>query len=177
MLPPGHVAGGYLLAKLVAVFVPALTNPLFFIYTALFAFIPDLDYFVAFVKIKRMIIKVNEVSHRQFISHAPLVYLGVYLVWLLVFPNSSLIAHAFILGTWSHFLLDSFSPTKQGIRWLYPFSKKAYSFNFDREIIVPEADFFTYWINFIKQYVRVFSFKVEIFLVLAAIMVLLTTNY
>jgi len=173
MLPPGHVAGGYLVAKLVSLVVPILVNPLFFILTAVFAFSPDLDYFVAFGKSKSMIIKEKDTSHRQFISHAPLIYLAVYLTSLLIFPNFRLISHAFILGIWSHFLLDSFSPTRHGIRWLYPFSKKPYSFNWDYEIIVPEASFFRYWFSFVKQYTHIFTFKLEVAIIIIAVITLI----
>jgi hypothetical protein len=173
MLPPGHVAGGYLLARLVALAVPTLVNPLFFIYTAIFAFIPDLDMFVAFFKDKKLIHGDTDAgTHRKFISHAPLVYLAVYIGWIILFPASSLVAHAFILGTWSHFLLDSFAPSKFAIRWLYPFSSKGYSFQLDPVIFLPEAPFFKFWIRFLKEYARVFTFKLEAVIILSAIIIL-----
>jgi hypothetical protein len=177
MLPPGHVAGGYLTAKLVSLIFPVFVNPLFFILTSIFALIPDLDMFIAFYKNKRLTIKENEVSHRKFITHAPLLYLGIYLLWIFLFPDFNLAAHAFILGTWSHFILDSFSSREYGIKWLYPFFHKPYSFNLDTDIVINESDFLKYWFKFFIAYTKLFSFKLEIVLILIAIVALLTTNY
>jgi hypothetical protein len=177
MLPPGHIAGGYLIARITSLIVPVLNNPLFFLLTSVFAFIPDLDIFAVFTKAKKFVLIESDAGkHRRFISHAPLIYLAIYLLWLLLFPENSLIAHAFILGTWSHFILDSFAPTEHGIRWLYPFSKKPYSFNLDHEFRMPEANFFKYWLSFVKGYTRVFSFKLEMVLIALAVILLLTTN-
>jgi len=174
MLPPGHVAGGYLLARLVSLAVPALVSPLFFILTAVFAFVPDLDMFVVFAKAKKFVNQEQDTSlHRRFISHSPLVYLAIYIAWLVIFPNSALIAHAFILGTWSHFLLDSFAPAKDSIRWLYPFSKKPYGLNFDEAIVVTEPNFYKHWLDFVHRYTKVFSFKLEVILILLALAVLI----
>ncbi|MBI2607649.1 MAG: metal-dependent hydrolase [Candidatus Doudnabacteria bacterium] len=174
MLPPGHVVGGYLVARLTALSSSSLANSTFFALTALFAFVPDLDRFVTFIRIKSFTSRADE-DHRLYITHAPLAYLLVFLGWIILFPESSLIAYAFILGTWSHFFLDTFSA--EGVIWLYPFSKKPLSFNTDNRIVIESKPFFAHWMEFLIKYFKTFTFKLEVILIILALLTLLTTNY
>src|SRR3989344_9001017 len=117
MLPPGHAAGGYLLARLVLLFIPFLVDPAYLLYSALFSIVPDLDYLAIFAKSKSLNLKATDAgSHRHYLTHAPLVYVLVYTLWLLLFPQTAIFAHAFITGTWSHFFLDSFAPSQDGLK-------------------------------------------------------------
>lgn len=174
MLPPGHMAGGYLLAKLVALSNTNLANATFFGFTALFAFIPDLDTFVSFSKSKSLTIH-EGVNHRLYFTHAPLLYLAIFIIWVILFPGSSQVAYAFILGTWSHFLLDTLS--EAGIMWLYPFTNKSISFKADKNFLPEGSQFLSHWIDFLKKYSKVFSFKLEVFIIALSLVVLFTTHY
>ncbi|MBI2355608.1 MAG: metal-dependent hydrolase [Candidatus Doudnabacteria bacterium] len=170
MLPPGHIAGGFLAGKIASQFIPGFNEPQYLGLAAFFGFFPDLDFFLAFLKLKKFISSEN-INHRKFVTHAPLVYLLIFVIWYLLFPEQQLLAVAFLLGTWSHFIIDSFSA--DGVQWLYPFSKKSYGFSFDRKIEVHEQNFSRHWLQFIKDYTKVLSFKVEIILILAAIITLI----
>lgn len=173
MLPPGHVAAGFLLARLVALSSANLANSTFFGFTAFFAFIPDLDFFVSFSRTRSLTIT-EAANHRLYFTHAPLLYLAIFIIWIILFPGSSLVAFAFILGTWSHFLLDTLS--EAGIMWLYPFTKKSISFKTDKDFIPEGKQFLSYWIDFLQKYAKLFSFKLEIFLIVLAAILLLTIN-
>lgn len=166
MLPPGHIAAGFLSAKIASNFIPALGEPQYLGLTAFFGFFPDLDFFLAFFKLKKFISS-NDVNHRRFATHAPLLYLFLFTVYYLLFPDDRIFAWAFIIGTWSHFLIDSFSA--EGVQWLYPFSKKLYGLPLDARISVKEQGFMAHWVEFVKVYSRVFSFKAEILLIIIAL--------
>jgi len=111
MLPFGHIGAGYLIAYLfLAITKPGFSsqeiNQLLFI-GALFAFIPDLDMFLAFAKAKTFKIQTEKTDHRQYLSHIPLLWL---FAGLLVYSlSSSLFLRYFgaliCLGSWSHFVL------------------------------------------------------------------------
>src|SRR3989338_3782405 len=119
MLPPGHIAAGFLATKIASGFVPELNQPQYLALGAFFGFIPDLDFFLAFFKLKKFISS-EKLNHRRFATHAPLLYLLLFILsYYLIFPQHPLTALAFILGTWSHFLIDTFAA--EGIGWLYPF--------------------------------------------------------
>lgn len=173
MLPPGHIAAGFLSAQAAAIFIPGLNDPKYLLLSALFGFAPDLDFFIIFAKVKKFISS-DAVNHRKFITHAPLLYLLLFAVCYLLFPAQWLLALTFLLGTWSHFLLDSVSSS--GIAWLWPFSKNLYGFGLDKKIIVINQTFFRHWIEFLQKYSRIFSFKAEMTLVLLALLILFTIH-
>jgi membrane-bound metal-dependent hydrolase YbcI (DUF457 family) len=170
MLPPGHIAGAFIVGKLAQIAQPALDRPEFLAWCAFFGFLPDLDTFLAFFKLKRFISDEN-VNHRKFTTHAPLLYLFIFEVWYLLFPETRMIAWAFLLGTWSHFLIDTASHT--GIQWFYPFSSKLYSFGLDEKIVILEQNFFRHWTEFLSKYSKLFSAKLEAALIVIAILVLI----
>ncbi|MBI4049793.1 MAG: metal-dependent hydrolase [Candidatus Doudnabacteria bacterium] len=166
MLPPGHIAGGFLAAKAAAQLVPSLNRPEFLALTSFFAFLPDIDFFLVFLK-KGKFIADESINHRKFKTHAPLLYLLLFAIYYLLFPEQRLFAWAFIIGTWSHFFIDTFSA--EGILWLYPFSNTLYNLPLDRKISLPDLSFFQYWLTFLKEYAKVFSFKLEIILIITAL--------
>src|SRR3989338_11058321 len=108
MLPPGHIAGGYTAGKLAAWLFPQLNTPEFLVLAAFFGFFPDLDFFLAFAKSKRMIID-SRFNHHKFATHAPVLYFLIFGICYLIFPDYRYIAVAFIIGTWSHLLIDTFA--------------------------------------------------------------------
>jgi len=172
MLPAGHIAAGYLAGKLATVVVPSLATPKFLFLTIIFAFLPDLDRLLAFAKIGKFTDS-QDVNHRTFATHAPIFYLGIFCVWLVVFPTYQMQAWSFIIGTMSHFAIDTLGA--DGILWLFPFSEKMYKLTRDNKIIIDEDKFFIYWIGFFRKYVKLPSFKLEIVLVLISLLILFLT--
>ncbi|MBI3952764.1 MAG: metal-dependent hydrolase [Candidatus Doudnabacteria bacterium] len=173
MLPPGHIAGGFIASKVAANFVTPLDRPEFFILTSFFSFFPDLDSFISFAKIGKMISR-EDIDHRTYPTHAPLLYLLVFAIFYFLFPSYHYVSWAFLIGTWSHFLIDTFSA--EGILWLWPFSKKFYNKQMDPRITITEQGFFKHWTEFLKKYFKVFSFKVEILLIAIALVLLFTNS-
>lgn len=170
MLPPGHVAGGFLVGKIVQYFFPQYSGSELLWWSAFFGFFPDLDFFLVFLKTKKFISN-ERINHRKFATHAPLPYLLLLVIWYLLIPKHQLVAVAFILGTWSHFLLDSFS--LEGIAWLYPFSKKLYNKTLDTKIVIKKENFFEHWTEFLVKYSKLFSFKAELALISIALATLI----
>jgi len=166
MLPPGHIAGGFLAAKLASVWIPELSGVKYLCLASLFGFIPDLDFFYAFAKSHKLTID-EGINHRRFVTHAPLVYLVVFILWFWLFPTNRLIAITFILGTWSHFILDSVQG--DGIPWLYPFRNKLYSLFRIYEFDYSEPKFFKHWWSFTKQYLKFPVATLEIAIIITAI--------
>ncbi len=179
MLPPGHVAAGYLAAYgFLKIAKPSLEpfqlNQLI-LWGMFFSFAPDLDTFLVFFKEKAFIFKdPNKNDHKKFLSHAPLVWLIVGL--LIYFLGSSEFVKYFglmlWLGSWTHFALDSI---EYGVMWLWPFSHKLYAFK-DAAIIIPnieESNFFAYWWKFTKLYTKSITFYFEIFFIISAAIIFL----
>lgn len=173
MLPPGHVAAGFMTAAAaVKIFHPHLSpeqiNQLYW-WGMFWGFAPDLDVFYAFFKIKAF--KINP-EHREYATHRPLVWLVAGL--LLYFLSSSsfwrLNSVLMVAGSFSHFILDSI---EYGIPWLWPFSSKLYA------LIRPgqkpakiEADnFFSYWWSFVKTYITCPTFYCELIIIFVSALV------
>lgn len=173
MLPPGHVAGGYLTA---AIFLkltgPALTShqvQQLLLMGAFFGFAPDLDMFYAFKKVKGFTIPKDKISHRTFYSHAPLVWLVLGLS-ISFFATTTFMRYVGLivwLGAWSHFVLDSI---EYGIMWLWPLNRKLYALK-DRAIAsnIPDTRFWSYWFIFLKWYSKRTSFYLELLIMFIAI--------
>ena len=172
MLPPGHIAGGFLVGKIAAGIASSLNQSEFFAWSSFFGFFPDLDFFLVFFKSKRFVNSDESINHRKFLTHAPLLYLVLFIAFYLLFPAYQLYAWAFLLGTWSHFFIDTFSA--DGIPWLYPFSNKLYNYPLDhKKITIAETGFLKHWSQFIREYTQIFSFKAEIFLIIIALIALI----
>lgn len=168
MLPPGHIAGGYLAGKIAGHFIPALNSPGYLALTSFFAFFPDLDIFIEFAKVGRFAFS-DKISHRNFPSHAPLLYLLVFGIWYVVFGQARLLAWTFLVGTWSHFILDTFSAT--GIPWLYPFSSKRFGIKTDLKLLPNSQIFLSYWIEFCQEYAKTAVFKAEVLLIIITLII------
>jgi len=174
MLPPGHIAAGYLTAKaLLKIIHPQITaaqqNHLL-AWGMFFGFAPDLDTFYTFFKVKAFTGSTQEKNnHRHFLSHAPVLWLiaGLLIYFLAPSEYIKLIGLLVWLGSWSHFLLDSI---EYGIMWLWPFSKKQYALK-RINIVVGRKQFWGYWIDFLKVYTTRYSFYLEIIVILTAIIV------
>src|SRR3989344_8336643 len=170
MLPLGHIAGGYLAGKLASIAFPELNQPLYLGLSALFGFIPDLDSFFAFLKGKKFTID-ESIDHHQFITHTPIFYLFIFGFWYLLFPETRLVAWTFIIGTLSHLVIDTFA--SDGTQWLYPFSKKLFRFSSDPQIPHPDKKFTEFWLDFIKRYIKLNSFRLEIAFIVISILTLI----
>lgn len=176
MLPPGHIAGGYLVGfALARIFEPSLTiderHGIIFLAMAT-AFAPDLDMFFSFFKLGSMRLAKGASNHRLLVTHTPFFWLifgiGVFFA-LGATAKSGYVALAITLGALSHLVLDSI---QYGIQWLYPFSKQLYSIR-DRgvELDIEYRGFFTHWAQMTRAYARRFTltFSLEIILIITAI--------
>jgi hypothetical protein len=173
MLPPGHIVGGYFTGLVVTkLLVPGLSpheTSLLLGLSAFFGFAPDLDYFIAFAKVGKLRVEHDEVNHRNFISHAPGLWLAIgLLVYTLSHdPFTKAVGLTIWLGSWSHFILDSF---EYGIQWFWPFSTRLYALK-DRAI---KEDFYgtgfwNYWLKFLRYYTTRVSFYLELILIIFGI--------
>src|SRR5258707_1017416 len=128
MLPPGHIAAGYLTAKVLLHFshegLTQVQQTRLVWWAIFFGFAPDLDMFLSFFKEKALVVKnVNKNNHRRFYSHAPVLWLitGLMIYIFASTPYFKIFGLLLWLGAWSHFILDSID---YGIMWLWPFSKQ-----------------------------------------------------
>ena len=175
MLPPGHIAAGFLTAEvLLHVVHPQLSsiqqNQLLW-WGMFFGFAPDLDTFIAFAKEKAFIITNPKNSHRKIFTHAPLLWMLAGLA-LMLFAGSLYWKWVGLLlwaGSWSHFFLDTI---QYGIMWLWPFSSRIYAFT-DKELNfnIKEHGFFGYWLKFLKSYSKQISFYLEVLIILTALII------
>ncbi|MBI2645072.1 metal-dependent hydrolase [Candidatus Uhrbacteria bacterium] len=178
MLPPGHIAGGYLVVySLVKIFQPQFSpteiNQLLW-YGMFFAFVPDLDMFVSFFRQRSCIIQ-KEHNHRKFYSHTPIVWLIVGCM-VMIFAQSLFVVYIGLLiwlASWSHFVFDSLN---YGIMWLFPFSRRLFSIrDAGVELEIKERGFFSFWMAFMRNYATRFrlTFFSEIGVVCMALIVFL----
>ncbi|MBI4272468.1 metal-dependent hydrolase [Candidatus Uhrbacteria bacterium] len=178
MLPPGHVAGGYLIGyAFVRFFEPSLTSEeewlLIFLAMA-GACAPDLDMFFSFFKVGGMRLATQSANHRLLFTHTPFFWLtfGAGIFFLFGFSESAFrSACVFTLGAFSHLMLDSI---QYGIRWLYPFSKQLFSIRDQGvEFDLPRERFFMHWMHFLFAYSRRFALTclLEIILIIAALII------
>ncbi len=178
MLPPGHVAGGFLAGyALLKVTKPELApaeyNQLLF-WAMFFGFAPDIDNFFAFAKVKSWWYKqgMDNTIHRRFFTHFPILWMLAGLA-VYFFAQSEYYKYFGLIiwvASWSHFLLDSISA--YGIEWLWPFSKKVCALKNSgvKSEIVAES-FVEYWWKFTKKYLAKPEFYIEVLLILTAIII------
>lgn len=156
MLPPGHTAAGFLVATAVTHFLfpnlaPHQTNTLLAL-GAFCGFAPDLDMFYSFWKNRGLTIHDPKTYHRGYLPHAPLFWLVLAILIFLVRHDNfgTALALTVWLGSWSHFVLDSFNI---GIRWFWPASNNYFSFCYPEEKAFPETkNPFAFWWWFVKAY-------------------------
>lgn len=129
MLPPGHIAAGFLTAYGVLhfaapTFTPSEANTLL-VSGAILGALPDID-IIAFFKHRATLYFKGNDTHRRYITHAPLLWLILGLITAYIAPNPFLRAFGFLLwlAPWSHFVCDSI---EFGVRWLWPFSSRYFS--------------------------------------------------
>jgi membrane-bound metal-dependent hydrolase YbcI (DUF457 family) len=177
MLPPGHIAAGYLTSYLFLEIVYPPLNSLaikeLLLLGAFFGVLPDLDFFYSFFQNQSLRVGEGKNNHRYFYTHAPIFWLTVGL--LIYFLSDSLFFRCLglllWLCSWSHFLFDSFD---YGIRWLWPWSNKFYAIqNKQVEFQVSGGNFFHYWVNFIWLYAKNsrITFVLELLMIIGATIV------
>lgn len=108
----------------------------------LFAFLPDLDFWIEFIK--RGTVGGKTLGAHRVLTHLPLLF--VIPALLLFIYGSPALGTLFILGIYGHFLHDS-AGMGYGYRLLYPFSPLFYKFFSDKEgnIIYTRKHFMVRW--------------------------------
>ena len=173
MLPPGHIAGGYL----VSVALLKYTHNNFTAYQikellligTFFGFAPDIDFFFSFYRARGLVVSSPKDNHRKFYSHAPILW---FLAGAIIFLAASNPFYRYVgllvwLGSWSHFFLDSI---EYGIMWLWPLNSRIYAFkDAGREFEIVQKDFSGFWISFVKRYAKKVSFYLEMLVIVIAL--------
>lgn len=178
MLPSGHFAAGYLVSSsalsVLERWYPIANEPKYLIIGLVASVIVDLDEFIAFAKIGGWIGGDGKISHRKFISHAPLLHVAASVLAFasgIALHNQPLQLGAlmYCIGVLSHFLLDSFA---YGIMWLWPFTSRIYAFRLrEKELGITTRKFWSYWTEFLRIYVRDPLSWAEAIITVAAIIV------
>ena len=176
MLPPGHIAAGYLTAEvLLHTIHPALSQnqqTQLLWWGMFFGFAPDLDYFYVFFRQRAFTVKdSNKANHRKFLTHAPVLWLiaGLVIYFLSADVYYKTLGLLLWLASWSHFILDSI---EDGVMWLWPLSSKQYAFRFPEDLVIKEDSFFRYWWKFLVSYSKQrLTFYLEIFIILTALII------
>lgn len=176
MLPPGHIAAGFLVAEAILKFanppLPQADLVRLAWWGMFFGFVPDLDNFLAFFKVRSFYYYQKDNSiHRQFLSHVPLLWLvaGLLIYWLagsLYWKYVGLMVWA---GSWSHFALDSL---EYGVMWLWPFNRELWALKnrgVKKQINVP--NFAGYWLAFLRLYATRLTCYAELLILAAAALV------
>lgn len=173
MVLPGHLAAGFIVAKLaISVVHPSLSTDevnLLLLLGMVAGDLPDLD--VAYHFLKRKTSQPEDLgAHRHYVTHAPIVWLlaGAVIYFLSSNDFFRMIGLFVWLGPWAHLLGDSI---EYGVMWLWPFSTKRYALLGWHEPTHYQRT--TYWGQFWEKYSRTTTFKVEILLVIIAFLVLL----
>ena len=180
MLPPGHIAAGYLLVDTYEkIFKPVLSakqkNVLPWL-GAFFGFVPDLDMFVAFFHNKSFTIQEEKSEHREYYTHYPILWLIASLITMIFSSISKnvfgfTVGIAILLGTWSHFLLDSID-SSVGIKWFWPFKNSYYVLIQSKPKSRKKAGkFFKFWFEFLRWYIKDGGWTSKIELILLIILI------
>lgn len=180
MLPPGHIAGGYLTSRLLQKFLPysfttRQKKQLSFL-GALFGFMPDLDFFYAFYKTHSFTIDVHEIDHRLFLTHTPILWLaiGLSVFALTKKPFVKALGLLLWLGTWSHLILDSI---EHGVRWLWPLNANLYALMHISERIERTGGFISFWWGVVEWYTtNSVTFYLEIIIIAFAFYIFYKSN-
>ncbi|MBM3257231.1 MAG: metal-dependent hydrolase [Candidatus Liptonbacteria bacterium] len=176
MLPPGHLAAGFLtsygLLKLSNVaFTPTEAGFILLAGTILGA-IPDID-FIPFFSSRKSMRFTDSDTHRRYITHAPIIWLTIGLITALIAPNSFIWVLGLLiwLAPWSHFMGDSL---EFGVRWLWPLSNRYFALGKypDRDLATEKTLIRHYW-GIIRAYMtQSITFPLEAVLLLSAAAVL-----
>ncbi len=177
MLLPGHIAGGYLATvALLKLTHPALDqshiNQLLLLGTVIGA-IPDWDHLVSFIQTRAIRLPQDEQhSHRNLFTHTPLFWFIISAAVYLLSTGTAFgpyLALTILVGSWSHFFLDTFI---HGIQWFWPLTRRKYAFldlGVRPDYIEPR--FIPYWWKFLKWYTQFPCFYLEIFLTAFALII------
>ncbi len=167
MLPPGHVAAGFLTAKALLHFLNPSISPVeethLIWWGVFFSFAPDLDMFYSFAKEKAFAVR-NPLAnnHRKLISHAPILWLlaGLGIYFFAQSPYFKTFGLILWACSWSHFVLDSI---EYGIMWLWPFNKRNWALK-DAGVDgkIEGENSFKFWLNFLNFYRTLWTFYAEI---------------
>ncbi len=181
MLPPGHIAAGYLTAYALIKIVrpdisPGEINQLLY-WGMFFGFAPDLDKFWFFFKNRSLLVVPAGVKkyHRNYFTHAPVLWLAVGL-GIFLFAQTGylkLLGLVLWLGAWSHFILDSL---EYGVIWLWPISDKLFAFKSAgvKLFVTEDKNFFTHSFKFLHAYAtKSITFYCEIIIILIALIIYL----
>jgi len=175
MLPPGHIAAGFLTSLAVVKLLKPDLSPVelqhMLYWGMFFGFSPDFDNFIAFAKVKAWWYKkdVDNGIHRKFYSHVPILWLVAGLA--VYFASESVywkqVGLLLWLGSWSHFILDSL---EYGVMWLWPFNKELWALK-DRGVSrgIPANSFIGYWISFLKYYITRWTFYCELLILAGSV--------
>jgi membrane-bound metal-dependent hydrolase YbcI (DUF457 family) len=182
MLPPGHVAAGFMTSLAVlSIGKPNISPEQQLILLGLgtfFAFAPDLDMFMAFVEAKAFNFGKKNVIHRNYLTHVPMLW---FLAGLTVYLGSESTFGQYLglliwFGSWSHFILDSIQP--YGIRWLWPISKRFFAIRDAGVARQIKADgFIAYWWKMLQDYPKSapLTFYLELTAIFAGVLTFLFT--
>jgi len=180
MLPPGHIAAGYLTAYGFihlsnSPFTPHETNILL-LAGAILGALPDID-IIPFFKGRATLYFTGSDTHRRYITHAPVLWLILGLTIALEAPNPFIrdIGLLIWLAPWGHFVGDSI---EYGVRWLWPFSKRYFSLgSYPNRDLKSEKNLVQHYWGIIKIYSRKsLTFPLEVVLVLTALAVLINNH-
>lgn len=178
MLPPGHIAGGYLVGTLIQSvihrFFPGVETPNLPLLGVIFGTIPDFDYFYTFFKYSFTPDSEGS-NHRNYPSHVPWIWLLISVIFCYFFPERIFTWLMLWLGSWTHFMLDSL---QFGIMWAWPLSEKRFALrSFTKRPAKSHTGFFSYWWNFLSHYPRelTFTFTSEALLIVIALFVYFNT--
>lgn len=185
MLPPGHIAAGFLVTTvLLKITQPGFDSQqtnLLLALGAFFGFAPDLDVFVSFARGKSFSVPLMTHNHRFYWSHTPLPWLIVALIFYFGSndPFIKYMALTMWLGSWSHFALDSIV---FGIMWLWPLTSKHFALSKNRNDVMSgqqDKRFFASWITFLINWARDYkaSWVAEITIVLIALFIFINNFY
>lgn len=178
MLPPGHVAGGYLVAvTLTGLISPVLSEQetgLLIAIGMFFGFAPDLDMFISFLRKGEARLGQGEHNHRYLITHTPIFWLFVGTLTALLIPQPLgwHVGAMMFFGALSHLALDSI---QFGIMWVFPFTRRLFALR-DSGVefhLSQDKGFLAHWGEMVAMYARRFTltFVCEILVIAAALIV------
>ena len=188
MLPPGHIAAGYVTTKALLHYTHAqLTHhqqTVLLWWGSVLGLAPDFDVFYWLVKHRTLKAEHKTDNHRYFLSHAPILWLLAGGLIFLLAPTEygKLFGLLVWLCSWSHFVLDSI---QYGIMWLWPLNKRIYCLfpiiqedRFQDTLVASRnQNFFRYWFTWLLAYSRALSISLACEAIICLITVVILIKY
>lgn len=179
MVLPGHLGGGYLMARaLLSVFHPVFSQAqvtALMVIGTLCGDLPDID-LIAFSYTHFFKKNSAKEQHREYITHMPLFWLIPSMTVVAagaVFgsPFVEYVGWLILIGSWTHLLLDSI---EYGVAWLWPISRRRFALRYPPEEKSSHAtgSIGYYWEFIRNRYAKNITFYIEILIAAAAIYVL-----